>query len=65
MATTYRSLEELHQAYASEPDRVTKGWNYWSDQGLPDGSIEVTVTQGNGTTEVWTRAAGQTTLNVR
>ena len=53
MPTQYTSLEHLHQAYATEPERIDLGWVLWSQQFQADGSLEVTITLADGTIELW------------
>ena len=65
MPTSYPTLEDLHQAYATEPDRIAGGWAYWSEEDLDDGSLHVTVTLPDMTTHVWTRAPGGSTLTLQ
>ena len=65
MPTNYPSLQALHQAYASEPERTANTWTYWSEQHLADDSLEVTITLANGITDVWRKEPGGSTLTLQ
>ena len=62
MPTSYPSLTALHQAHASEPARIARPWTYWSEEVRSDGSLEVTITLTDGSTEVWVTEPGSSTL---
>ena len=53
MSNAYPTLQALHEAYASEPERISTPWNYWSERYLADGSFEVSIAWADGTSEVW------------
>ena len=64
MNPSYPSNEALHQAYAvkSTEKAPIVPWTAWSEDKEADGSIAITVTLQDGTTETWTRTPSGSTL---